>query len=94
MLNLSREQKWNAISLGAAVLASVVVRGGIRAAWKLTRDEDPPLNPLREDSTWTDAMLFSLATGLTVGLAQLGARALAASIRSREKRPHPPAWMR
>jgi hypothetical protein len=79
MIELSREQKWNAISLGAAVVAAVVVRRGIRAAWKMARDDSPPLNPLREDSTWTDAILFSLATGMAVGLARLGARALAAA---------------
>lgn len=77
MVSLSREQKWQLVSLGSAVLAAVVVRGGIKAAWKVTRDDDPPLNPLRQDSTWTDAVLFSVATGLTVGLARLGARAAA-----------------
>lgn len=94
MVNLSREQQWMALSLGSAVLAAVVVRGGIRAAWKVTRDDDPPLNPLRQDSTWTDAVLFSLATGLTVGLARLGARAVASSAWNEEKRPHLPAWTR
>lgn len=80
MINLSREQKWRAASLGSAVLAALVVRGGVRAVWKAVADDPPPLNPLREDSTWTDAVLFSLATGLTVGLARLGARAVAASV--------------
>lgn len=79
MVSLSREQKWQLVSLGSAVLAAVVVRGGIKAAWKVTRDDDPPLNPLRQDSTWTDAVLFSLATGVTVGLARLGARAAAST---------------
>ncbi|HEV2150317.1 MAG TPA: DUF4235 domain-containing protein [Longimicrobiaceae bacterium] len=93
-MNLSREQKWRAVSLGSAVLAAVVVRGGIRAVWKATRDDEPPLDPLREDSSWTDAVLFSVATGLTVGLARLGARAVAASALDEGKRPHLPGWTR
>lgn len=74
---LNQDQKWAIVSLASAILAAVVVRGGIRAAWKVTQDEEPPLNPLRQDSDWTDALLFSLATGVTVGLARLAARAAA-----------------
>lgn len=92
MANLTHEQRWRLVSFGSAVLAAVVVRGGIRMAWKATRDDDPPLNPLREDSTWTDAVMFSLATGLSVGLARLAARAVAASTWEKETRPHFPSW--
>lgn len=74
---LNQDQKWAIISLGSAILAAIVVRAGIRAAWKVTQDEEPPLNPLRQDSDWSDALLFSLATGVTVGLARLAARAAA-----------------
>lgn len=94
MVNLTREQKWRLVSLGSAVLASVLVRGGIRAGWEIARDDSPPLNPLAEDSTWTDAVMFSVATGLTVGLARLGARAIAASTWDRADQPHIPAWLR
>ena len=80
MVRLSREQKWRIVSLGSAAVAGLLVRGGIRAAWKAVGDDRPPLDPLREDSTWKEALLFSLATGMTVGLARLGARAVAASL--------------
>lgn len=92
MASLTREQRWRIVSLGSAVLAAVVVRGGIKVVWKATRDDDPPLNPLREDGTWTDAVLFSLATGLSVGLARLAARAVAASVWENETRLHLPTW--
>lgn len=87
MANLSHEQRWRLISLGSTVLAAVLVRSGLKVLWNATRDDDPPLNPLREDSTWTHAVLFSLATGLSVGLARLAARAIAASWQ-KEGRPH------
>lgn len=80
MKSLTPEQKWQLVSLGSAILAAVVVRGGIKLGWKAARDEEPPLNPLTQDSSWTDALMFSLATGLTVGLARLGARAVAANV--------------
>lgn len=92
MASLTREQRWRIVSLSSAVLAAVVVRGGIQVVWKATRDDDPPLNPLREDGTWTDAVLFSLATGLSVGLARLAARSVAASVWEKETRPRLPSW--
>lgn len=91
-MNLSREQKWTIVSFGSAVVAAVLVRGGIKLVWKATRDDDPPLNPLREDGTWTDAVLFSLATGLSVGLARLAARAVAISALEEGRRPQLPSW--
>lgn len=80
MKNLTQEQRWQLVSLGSAVLAAIMVRGGLKLGWKAVRDEDPPLNPLTQDSSWMDALMFSLATGLTVGLARLGARAVAAEV--------------
>ena len=73
----TEERQWQMVSLGSAIVAAVLVRGAIRAGWRLTRNDTPPLNPLRQDGTWMDAVLFSVATGLTVGLARLGARAIA-----------------
>lgn len=84
---LSDEQKWQAVSLGSAVLAAVMVRGAIKGGWRIARDESPPLNPLREDSSWSEALLFSLATGLTVGLARMGARAIATATWDRTHAP-------
>lgn len=93
-MKLTREQKWNAISIGAVVIAALAVRRAMKAAWKAKRGDDPPLNPLREDSTWTDAVLFSVATGLAVGLARLGARAATAATLDPERRPNLPSWLR
>lgn len=76
-IQLSEDQKWQMLMLGSAVAAAVVVRGGIRLAWKASRDDEPPMNPMRREADWSDAVLFSIATGATVGLARLAARAIA-----------------
>lgn len=80
MKNLTEEQRWQLVSLGSAVLAAIAVRGALKLGYRAATDEEPPLNPLHQDSSWTDALVFSLATGLTVGLARLGARAVAANV--------------
>ena len=77
MYDLTREDEWKLISLASAVVAAIVVRSGLKATWKAARDEEPPLNPLRQDSEWTDALVFAAAMGLGAGLARLGARTAA-----------------
>ena len=80
MAELTEDQKWQVISLLSAVGAAVLVRGGIQVVWKATRDDDPPLNPLRQDGSWADAVVFSAAVGVAAGLARLAARAIAITL--------------
>ena len=83
MRRLSREQEWKLISLGSAIAAAVLVRAGMKAGWKVAKDEEPPLNPLRQDSDWSDAIVFAFSMGVGAGLARLAARALADLARER-----------
>ena len=82
MHTLSSEQRWNLITLGSAALAGVVVRAGIKAAWKAADDDRPPLHPLTEDEGWIQAVSFAVGTGVAVGLARLGARAVTDRVRT------------
>lgn len=79
-IELDEEQKWKIVSFGSAVAAAVAVRGLIHLGYRLTSTHEPPLDPLREDADWSDALIFGAATGVTVGLARVLARALAAEV--------------
>lgn len=78
-MNLSEDQEWRLLSLGSTVAAAIVVRSGIRFAYRLAKNEEPPLDPLRQDADWSDAVVFGVATGVTVGLARLLARTVASA---------------
>lgn len=62
---------WPVVAGGAAALAAFGARSAVKTGWKSVRDEDPPRNPADPETSWTDALLWALAIGVTVGLARL-----------------------
>lgn len=71
--------KWLALATGSAVIASFAARNLIRAGWRVLADDDPPLNPAALDTEWSEAVSWTLMTGVAAGLASLLARRGAAS---------------
>jgi hypothetical protein len=76
---LNRKTMWLGVGAGAALLGGAAVRQGLHQAWKLTMGEDPPLDPTARDVAWRDAILWTVATGVVVGLGRLIARRGAAA---------------
>lgn len=55
----------------AATGAAFAVRSVLRAGWRATTDDDPPLNPASLDTAWGEAITWTLAAGITASLARL-----------------------
>ncbi len=61
-----------------AVVAAVMARKALTAAWSLATGDDPPQNPASDDTSWREALLWGAAAGLVAGLARtIGQRAAA-----------------
>lgn len=54
-----------------AVLAGIVVRKLLITGWRKTRHSDPPANPAAAGTGWPDALAWTAATGVAVGVARL-----------------------
>lgn len=80
---------WKIVSAGAAMLAAVIIRQGMRAAWRYGRGE-PPRNPASPDVDWREAVAWTSFVGLAVGLGRLFARRGAASAWRRFAGNQPP----
>lgn len=78
-MNVDDRTAWAAFAAGAAMLGGVAVRQGLQQAWKLAKQEDPPLDPSASDVPWRDAIIWTVATGALVGLGRLIARRGAAA---------------
>ena len=76
---ITKKHAWMAVAGGAAALGSLAVRGGLNKAWELATDEDPPQDPSSWDVSWRDAIAWTIATGVVMGLAGLLARRGAAA---------------
>lgn len=69
-----REVVWKLTSTGLGVLAAVAVRAGARALWESVRGEEPPANPADPFTSWSDAVVWSMALGVGVAVGRLVAR--------------------
>lgn len=71
---LSKENKWNVLEIGAAAIAGVMIRGVVKGGWHLIHKEAPPQNPASNSVSWRDAILWSMALGMAVGLSRMVTR--------------------
>lgn len=62
---------WKAVVTAAGIGAAIGARKGLAAAWKAGVKTDPPANPADPDTTWPEAIGWTIATGVAVGVARL-----------------------
>jgi hypothetical protein len=86
----SKKAVWIACASGAAMLGGAIVRQGLNQAWKVVKHEDPPEDPAAWDVEWKDAIAWTLATGVLMGLGRLMARRGAAAGWKRLTGDNPP----
>ena len=65
------ERTWQIVAVGSAALAGIAARNIMQTGWKLARHEDPPDNPAARSVSWTDAILWTVGTGMVVGLTRM-----------------------
>ena len=70
----TRKVTWMAVGAGAAMLASSLVEKSLESAWKTATHHNPPNKPDSPKTGWGAALLWTGATALAVGLAQVAAR--------------------
>jgi len=68
---------WKLAGLAAAIPAGILARKVLDATWKKTVNDNPPANPAAPGTTWPEALAWSAASGIAVGvfrmIAQRGA---------------------
>ncbi|MDQ3535979.1 MAG: DUF4235 domain-containing protein [Bacteroidota bacterium] len=75
---MSNQLKWKIVSNGAAILAAMAVRAILSKSWEAVRHESPPKNPESSDVQLKEALLWTIATAITAGVARLLAHRSAA----------------
>lgn len=88
---ITKKHTWLLVAGGAAAVGSIAVKAGLNKAWKLAMDDDPPQDPTAWDVEWRDAIAWTVATGVVMGLAGLLARRGAAAGWHRFTGERPPA---
>ena len=74
-----KQLMWVAIAGLAGAAAASVARRALKSGWKAVRGSDPPENPVSRDTTWGEAIAWSVATGAIIGVAHMAAQRGAAA---------------
>lgn len=65
---------WKIAATGAGVVAGVFARKAIMAGWVKTKGTNPPTNPAARETQWSEALIWTVATSIGVGIARLVAQ--------------------
>lgn len=84
------EMLWKALATGAAIVAGIGARNAATAGWKKTVGGEPPTNPADPQTSWAEALGWTVLTGLLVATARLFARRSAAELWERRQGSLPP----
>ena len=74
---LEKDTTAKVLGTASAIMAALAARSALTAGWSAVSDRDPPLNLQNEDTGWSEALLFSMASGALAGLARVLARTAA-----------------
>jgi hypothetical protein len=73
------ERAWHLVALASAGLAAVAVRNLLEVGWEWVKAEEPPQNPAARSTGWPEALAWTAASGIAIGLARLLAQRGAAA---------------
>lgn len=72
--HITNEELWSLAAAGSAMLVGMAIRAALNKSWKVVTKNDPPLNPASGDTSWKEAIVWTVTTSVAVGLGQLLAR--------------------
>ncbi|MGH9420327.1 MAG: DUF4235 domain-containing protein, partial [Thermoanaerobaculia bacterium] len=62
------------VGAAAAMIASSLVERSLEAGWKAATNHQPPRRPDSPNTRWREALIWTGASALAIGLAQVAAR--------------------
>jgi hypothetical protein len=65
---------WRAVGIGAGFAAGLVTRKTLEAVWQATRGQEPPSNPASPQTTWAEAIIWAVASGVSLAVTRLVAQ--------------------
>ena len=69
---------WRVVGSASGIVAGAAARRLLQLSWRAVRGTEPPTNPASPRTTWREALMWTAAMGVTLGLARLAAQRAAA----------------
>jgi len=65
---------WIAVGAGSAVLAGAIMERSLNVGWRAVTSKPPPNRPESLKTRWKEALFWTAASAVLVGVAQISAR--------------------
>jgi hypothetical protein len=65
---------WKVVGLASGAAAGAATRAALRAGWKRARGTDPPANPASPSTSWSEALIWAVASGVAMAVTRLVAQ--------------------
>lgn len=62
---------YKALGVGSGIVAAKLARSVLDKGWAKTRGGEPPRNPAVPGTTWSEALLWAVASGVIVAVARM-----------------------
>lgn len=85
-----KSASWKAFATLASIAAAIAARKAATSLWQRQVGTDPPVNPADPTTDWAEALGWTVATGVLVGVARLFARRGAAALWEKMEGSLPP----
>lgn len=89
-MHLTERQKWVLLASAASAVTAPLAEGVLSDTWRRATGEEPPVDLAASDIDWSRVVLWTAASAVVVGLAQVAARRGAALMWHRVMGKRPP----
>jgi len=91
---VSESGAWKILITAVWAGTAVVVRGLIVRGWERRSGGGPPSNTADDDTTWREAVIFAIVSGIALGIARIVSDRAAAEAWRRVRGSYPPGIKR
>jgi len=67
----ARRTVWGLIAASSAIAAGMATRTALSASYRAVADDEPPRDPLEEDTEWGEALAWAAFTGAAMGISKV-----------------------
>lgn len=89
-MHLTERHRWLLLATAASAVAAPIAERLLAGAWRRVTDDEPPADLAGEDIEWRRMLVWTAASAIVVGLAQVAARRGAALAWHRVMHERPP----
>ncbi len=69
-----RDIVWKGVGAASGALAGMATRKLLTSAWRRTKGGNPPTNPASPSTTWSEALVWAISSGVALAVTRLVAQ--------------------